>query len=367
MLNKEDLELIESYLEGKLSWEQKAEFEARLAMDLSFAEEFEEHKLFLSTLYKVRERKNLKATLNKIHDEEIESNEQNVVFMPSSTYKINSFFKRHFPTMAVAASVALITVFCSFMIMDYLKSLENKQLGFYQELRKEVDKIKKNQSRIRVASEKPTQVHTVKFSGTAFAVASNGFLVTNYHLVKDSDSLFVETKSGTSTRYKVIVVANDIANDISLLKIVDQSFLGFTKIPYAFKGSDSDLGEPVFTLAFPREDMVYGEGSISSRSGFEGDTTSYQISVPVNPGNSGGPLLDEKGNLIGIITGKNTKADGAAFAIKSRYLLDLFMNLPDSLNKKVEIPSKNHFKSLRRSDQIKQMQDLVFNLKIYND
>lgn len=160
-------------------------------------------------------------------------------------------------------------------------------------------------------------------------------------------------------------VYSDKSSDLAILKITDPDFTSAVRVPYGFKIRESDLGESVYTLGFPREDMVFGEGSISSKSGFEGDTTAYQISIPVNPGNSGGPLLDDKGNLIGIITGKNTAVEGAAFAIKSRYLLQMIDSIPAD-SEPVLLPSKNYVKELKRPDQIKQLQQLIFNVKVYH-
>ncbi len=83
----------------------------------------------------------------------------------------------------------------------------------------------------------------------------------------------------------------------------------------------------MYTLGYPREDVVYGEGALSARSGFEGDTAFYQVSIPVNPGNSGGPLLDEHGNLIGVVSGRQNDVQSAAFATKSSYLVRLVDSL----------------------------------------
>jgi S1-C subfamily serine protease len=84
----------------------------------------------------------------------------------------------------------------------------------------------------------------------------------------------------------------------------------------------SSLGENVFTLGYPGSEQVYGEGSLSALNGFNGDTTLYQISVPLNPGNSGGPLWDQSGKLIGMIRGKNFAKEGNAYAVKSVYVAD---------------------------------------------
>src|SRR5690606_40165367 len=87
-------------------------------------------------------------------------------------------------------------------------------------------------------------------------------------------------------------------------------------LSYMISSAEANLGEEVFTLGFPREDIVFGEGSISALSGYRQNPNAYQVSVPVNPGNSGGPLFNDRGDLVGIISGIQTETMGAAFAIK---------------------------------------------------
>jgi S1-C subfamily serine protease len=112
--------------------------------------------------------------------------------------------------------------------------------------------------------------------------------------------------------------------------------------------------------------MVYGEGALSARSGFEGDTAFYQVSVPVNPGNSGGPLLDERGNLIGVVSGRQNDAQSAAFATKSSYLVRLVDSLAAA---KPAVPYRlPHYGQLAyapRPQQIKKLQEYVFVVKVF--
>jgi hypothetical protein len=61
-------------------------------------------------------------------------------------------------------------------------------------------------------------------------------------------------------------------------------------------------------------------------NGYNGDTLKYQVSVPVNPGQSGSPLFDEQGNVIGVISAKNGSADGVSYAVKSSHMIHFFEN-----------------------------------------
>ena len=167
-------------------------------------------------------------------------------------------------------------------------------------------------------------------------------------------------------RYHAEPVYSDVKHDLAILRITDKKFTGFGRLPYAIKSGQADLGERVFTLGYPREEVVYGEGSLSARSGFEGDTAFYQVSIPVNPGNSGGPLLDERGNLIGVVSGRQNDVQSAAFATKSSYLVRLVDSL-DAAKPEApyHLPRFGHLAGSGRPQQLKKLQDYVFVVKVF--
>jgi S1-C subfamily serine protease len=368
MILRDDYEQIELYLRGALKGEALVRFEQRLQNEARLAQALKEQRLLQDSFDLYGQRTQFKLQLESIH-QEMEAENAEISTPVFNRYGLRVFWKKHLPTMAVAASVALITVFSSFLVLDYVRSLENKQATYYRALKREVDNIKQKQKSItNTPGLTPSpEGQPVRYSATGFVVSSNGYLVTDYHVIEGADSLFIESRSDKVQRYRVKEVFSDPASDLAILKIVDTSFVSFGSLPYTFKARESDLGEPVYTLAFPREDMVYGEGSISSRTGFEGDTTAYQISIPVNPGNSGGPLLDDRGHLIGIIKGKSMAEDGATFAVKSKHLIKLIRSIPrDSLTRPLLLPMSNRMKGRKRPEQIKQIQNLVFNVKVYH-
>ncbi len=120
---------------------------------------------------------------------------------------------------------------------------------------------------------------------------------------------------------------------MALLQITDEKFKGLSSIPYSVV-EKADIGEKVFTIGYPLNDIMgnnykLSDGIISAKSGIEDDIRFYQISVPLQPGNSGGPLFNSEGNIIGLTTSRlNSKAVGTQienvnYAIKSSYLLNL--------------------------------------------
>lgn len=361
MLEYRAYEEIERYLNGQMSDEERTGFEALMRADARLAEQVREHKELLNTLQDMGQRQRLRRQLNLIHsDMETEP-------LAATPNRFKIAWSLHKQTIAVAASVSLLSVFGTLWSVQQMKEPVQQQTARYVELRREVERLKKAQTAIMNGindAAKPAP-RPAAFSGTGFAISPEGYVVTSSHVVEGADSIMIENKAGL--KYKVSEIYRDEIHDLSILKVVDERFETFGKLPYTFKGSESDLGERVFTLGYPREDIVFGEGSLSSSTGFEGDTTAYQISIPLNPGNSGGPLLDDKGNLVGVISGKQAGQEGAAFAIKSAHLLQLIDEL--AVTGQVEpltLPKNNTLSSQTRPQQLKKLRDFVFVVKVYN-
>lgn len=173
--------------------------------------------------------------------------------------------------------------------------------------------------------------HEAKGSGSGAVVSPAGHVVTAAHVVKGISYLEVVTSAGT---YPASVLSLDEANDIALLK-VDQAF--DTHIPVGRSG-DMRLGQSVATIGFPNigiqgHSPKVTQGMISGENGIQNDIRMWQISVPVQPGNSGGPLLDEQGRLIGVVVASlslravqitGSIPQNVNYAIKGAYLEPMF-------------------------------------------
>ncbi|RYZ16631.1 MAG: serine protease, partial [Chitinophagaceae bacterium] len=122
----------------------------------------------------------------------------------------------------------------------------------------------------------------------------------------------------------------------------------------------------VFTLGYPRNDIVYGEGYLAARTGYNGDTLSCQIAIAANPGNSGGPILNHNGEVIGVLRQKQTSAEGVVFATQSKYIYQALAQLAqnDTSFKRVKAPSNTVLRGLPRQQQVKKMQDFVYMVKV---
>jgi S1-C subfamily serine protease len=208
------------------------------------------------------------------------------------------------------------------------------------------------------------QLPVDKYRGTGFAITSNGLIATAYHVISGADSIYVQDAAGRS--FKVKAIYNDPQSDVSILKVIDTTFRSLGQIPYTFKRSESDLAENVFTYGYPQDSPVYNDGKLSSVNGLNGDTLDYEISVPVNPGSSGAPLMDSRGNVIGIVKAKETRLEGVHFALKSGFLLNAIKNIPeDSLTKVPVLNTENSLAKLTRQQQVKKIKPYVFMVKVY--
>ncbi|MFZ2864382.1 MAG: S1C family serine protease [Ignavibacteriaceae bacterium] len=198
-------------------------------------------------------------------------------------------------------------------------------------------------------------------SGTGFLISNDGIVVTNNHVVENADKILLKCFLDNSTKtYEASLLLSDPKNDLALLKLSDNSFAK-TKIPFLLKDASAEVGEDIFVLGYPLtttmgEELKVTTGIVSSRTGFQGDVTSYQISAPVQPGNSGGPLLNNSGDVIGIVSAKHTDTENVTYAIKSNYLKLLI----ETIEPKVNLPTKNTYSKKNLVDKIKILRDLIF-------
>ncbi len=151
-------------------------------------------------------------------------------------------------------------------------------------------------------TERTSPEQTAKKSGygTGFAISDDGVIVTSYHVIKNAKQVEVQFQDGTACPAKVVKKSPNI--DIAILKIdrPTPNYLAMDSQP------ELAVGDRVFTMGFPVEELLgqepkFTDGAISSLSGIQGEATFLQITVPIQPGNSGGPLLSEDGKVIGVI------------------------------------------------------------------
>jgi S1-C subfamily serine protease len=207
---------------------------------------------------------------------------------------------------------------------------------------------------------------TEQSSGTGFGITSDGLIVTNSHVINGATKISVRgINNDFSTSLAAKIVIEDKNNDLAIIKIVDPKFNSLGTMPYTIPTKSSDVGSQVFVLGYPLKAMMGEEikltnGIISSKSGYQGDVTSYQISAPLQPGNSGGPLFDDNGNLIGIVNAKLTVGENVSYAIKSAYLTNLFDLLPSA----PKLATVNLLARKKLTEQVKLINKFVFIIEV---
>jgi len=137
--------------------------------------------------------------------------------------------------------------------------------------------------------------------GTCFAAGPDGELLTAYHVIESATYIRVTFGEGEPGKAEIVRVSP--ANDLALLS-VSRATTAF--LPFAAAG-DTAVGQQVFTVGFPVQEILGGEakfteGTVSSMTGPGGETSLLQISVAIQPGNSGGPLVNYRGEVVGVVT-----------------------------------------------------------------
>ena len=177
--------------------------------------------------------------------------------------------------------------------------------------------------------DKPAQAS----SGSGFVVAPDGLIVTNAHVVSGHEEAMI---SYMGNEYPVEILMTDSRNDVALLQpkgaIQIQNWYELRKF------SRSDIAEEVTVIGYPLSGILSEEprvtkGHVSSASGIEGDRTMFQLSAPIQPGNSGGPIITEDFKVVGVATGRlsdkfamqetGSIPQNVNFGLKSNYVFPL--------------------------------------------
>jgi hypothetical protein len=166
-------------------------------------------------------------------------------------------------------------------------------------------------------------------TGTGFFISTDGHLLTNEHVVAQARELKVFVDD---TAYEARIVSLNQQDDIAILKI------DFKSKPLAIKSSDLLAGTEVSVLGFPNIGIQGNEikstfGHVNAASGLKGDQRYFQFSAEIQPGNSGSPVIDEQGYVIGVATSTlnqqavvaktGTLAQSVNYALKASYADDL--------------------------------------------
>lgn len=205
-------------------------------------------------------------------------------------------------------------------------------------------------------------------TGSGILISDN-YIITNHHVIEEANKIEVVFNiNGETETYNAKLLCSDKTNDLAIITIKDEKFKGLPTPPFQILSSTEDVGTSIFTMGFPLtnllgEELKITDGIINSKTGFEGDVVTYQISAPIQPGSSGGPLFNKKGNLVGITNaGVNREiADNVNYAIKTNYVLNLIDSAPVIIN----LPKGKDLANKELSELVKILRPYVAFIKIY--
>ena len=173
------------------------------------------------------------------------------------------------------------------------------------------------------------KVDSIQYStGTGFLINNEGYIVTNRHVIERAKELIVTfTISGKKVEREAELIGYSTFDDLAIIK-VDVKNLFSSAIPYSFKKEQLSLGSKIYTLGYPDPSYMgtnikLTDGLVNATTGFQDSESEYQISAPIQGGNSGSPMFDGEGFVRGVIVASYSAGQNVNYSIKGQKLIDL--------------------------------------------
>jgi serine protease Do len=357
------LDAIERYKSGEMTAQEITFFEELRKNNPDIDQLVVENNFFIAEVEKHGAEKIFRHTL---HEVEAKMIDEGVISKPvlKGKARVVHLWTKYKRVASLAAGIAGIVSVLTIGLASIFNKTTNPDID---KLSRKVENLEKGQNKtVSELNEVKGKINKIdpnalaKSGGTGFLIDGNGYIITNAHVLKGKTIIASNTKG---EQFITTICIKDIERDIAILKIEDKDFKPYTTLPYGFSKT-VNLAAPIFTMGYPKDEIVYGEGYLSSETGYKSDTLSYQIAISAEHGNSGSPVLNKHGDVIGILTDKSN--GGAVFAIKSMYIFNAIDNLKkDKEHFTIKLSTANLIKNLNREDQVKKVNNCVFLIKSY--
>jgi S1-C subfamily serine protease len=364
--NKSTWELAEGYLASSLSDEELAQLKDRLGSDASFANEYHESLDLIRSFEGSGRQKRFRSMLQDIHATQVVNapkKKRRTIILPAHFWR----------TAAVAAGVALLTSTITYSILNPSIKKSQSQYNIIRNVVMDSKKVQaQQQAQLNQLIQKVNKnipappALDAKYTGTGFALTNDGYFVTAYHVINDGngdfDSVYIQNHDGQY--FKAFLVNFNAKTDVAILKVDKKNFrFSKSEIPYTFAAAKVGLGTDIYTLGYPKDDIVYSKGYISGRNGYNSDDEQYTLELPAGHGQSGSPVIDASGNVIGLLTATGTQNEANTYAVGSAAVLDLIHTIPN--DNSLHLAKSGRLGHMSRTAQIDKMEQFTFSVKVY--
>lgn len=378
-LREEQMNEFDRYLRQEMDTVEQNAFEERLRHSKSLTAELMNYQEMSGAIEAGYAYHEIRQQLGEIHEE--------VHSVSNKTTKKRTILRPLFwTTTAVAASIALILYFNPLDMVgerseDYaqLSNEENEAVAdesFTAETAEESfegtdDGHSDNEDVLTDSvSPGPAEEHLEDYlsitqqtpRGTAFQIDNKGHFLTAGHLVKGESRVRLQLKPAHLS-FEAAVIYVDDSLDFAILSCSSQILKELQAVPYQFSDEPIELGDEIFTMGYPKKDIVFTPGNISSETGFQSDPVYFESTLPSNAGHSGSPVFNENGELTGIVTAQHAKQQAATYVLKPTIIQSTIQALHDSIQ--LELPPKTDVSITSRRQKIKVYRTFIFELHLF--